>query len=721
MDIRDIAFDRRFGLPVVKDGCGVFGMLRKSSARRIPSRVAVNGISCIKYRGSNLGAGYAAFVTESNGSSASGPLPYRVQAFVTGDGVAEEIRAVLEERVGSVDAVSLRPIRDPRGDLMVWEGSVTAKFPNPDALLEQTVDSMNGRLFDTDFRGRIFSYGNYLSVYKEVGYPLEVAKMWGLDGRAASDADMWIAHTRQPTNSPGTLPIWSHPFASMNTAIVHNGDISSYGSNMELLSSWGMRSNVGTDSEVIARLLDHLLRVEGLSPQDAAVVLTNPFERNLSPEVKELLYRYRGARLDGPFAVVAGYADSKDTYLIGLTDRSKFRPLLAAEDEEYFYLASEENQIRNQSPEARIWTPEPGAFFIASIKNGLIEPGTDRDRDVQTLALTWPRSIEADRNLRKVDARNMEFKEINREVSEAYSRGETGLVVENCRGQRYLGIGISTRKSGILTPFKVELSGFPGNCLANLNDGASFEVFGNVADDLADTMHAGSVVVHGNARDVAAQALQGGHIYVRGAVGNRAAIQMREYENERPFLIVGETADDYLGEYMAGGVVMILNLSDSPKPARNYIGTGMVGGRIYIRGNVGEDQIGLLPQREDVLRYLHSQTIDGTISKEVYQKISSADYPSIQLISNYLPKEMVMRVLTLFFATKYTKPVVVERRRLEEEDIRLVGGQLKDFCKAFALSDDLLAKVLNSTFTVLKVKEEKVEANVPAQETPVEE
>ena len=60
--------------------------------------------------------------------------------------------------------------------------------------------------------------------------------------------------------------------------------------------------------------------------------------------------------------------------------------------------------------------------------------------------------------------------------------------------------------------------------------------------------HAGSVVVHGNCRDVAGQAIQGGIIFVRGTVGNRAAIQMREYAKERPFLIVGETADDYLGE-----------------------------------------------------------------------------------------------------------------------------------------------------------------------------
>src|SRR4029077_15979691 len=134
----------------------------------------------------------------------------------------------------------------------------------------------NHSLFKESFEGRIFSYGKYVTVYKEVGYPAEVAKMGGLDGDDGG-ADMWLAPTRQPTNSPGSLPIWSHPFASMNTAIVHNGDISSYGSNMELLNSWGIKSHVGTDSEVIARLLDHLMRIDGLNVREAATVLTNPF------------------------------------------------------------------------------------------------------------------------------------------------------------------------------------------------------------------------------------------------------------------------------------------------------------------------------------------------------------------------------------------------------------------------------------------------------------
>lgn len=716
MDVDNIAFDRRFGQPVMKDGCGVFGMLRKVDAPLISSMVAINGISCIKYRGSDLGAGYAAFRT----SGEPGSAPYRIQAFVTGEKVAQQMTSALEERVGTVEDQTLRVIDPRRKELSVWEATLRARGRDSDSTVENAVDSINASLFTNSFEGRIFSYGRYLTVYKEVGYPAEVAKMWGLVGDQTG-ADMWIAHTRQPTNSPGSLPIWSHPFASMNTAIVHNGDISSYGSNLELLNSWGIKSHVGTDSEVIATLLDHLIRIEGLSVREAATVLTNPFERNIAPEMRKLLYRYRGARLDGPFAVVAGYADGKDTYLIALTDRSKFRPLLFGEDENYFYVASEENQIRNLSKHAKIWTPEPGAFFIASLREGLLETGTGRSRDTQDAALESGPKLPEFPAFIKVDATGKEFRELNEVISRAYSGRAAGVVIENCTGQRYLGIGVSTRSDGRADPFRIVVTGFPGNCLANLNDGASFEVYGNAADDLADTMHAGSVVVHGNCRDVAGQAIQGGIIFVRGTVGNRAAIQMREYAKERPFLIVGETADDYLGEYMAGGIVMVLNLSDSEMPARNYIGTGMVGGRIYIRGKVKEEQVGLLPQREDVLRYLHAQTLDGTLSKEAYDVISRAEYPSLQLLSKMIPDTLMVRILTIFFTTKYTKPVMVESRKLDQEDLAVLGERLRQFFKVFSLPDETLESVLASEFTVIKTRDEKMELHVPPQEAPVEE
>ncbi|MHB8567513.1 MAG: GltB/FmdC/FwdC-like GXGXG domain-containing protein [Nitrososphaerales archaeon] len=714
----DYEYDSRYGQPVIKDGCGIFAVLRKKNAPKISNLAAVNGISCIKYRGSDLGAGYASF----DASLSKGP--YRLKAFVKNRDAARNLERNLQSRLGShfESRVSMPGDSGSRKRFGIWEASIDSQNLD-DETLEIAVDRTNLLLLgDRTITGRIFSYGKCLNVYKEVGYPLEVAELCGLD-RDLQRADLWIAHTRQPTNSPGAFPIWSHPFASGECAIVHNGDISSFGANIEQLSSWGVRSHVGTDSEVIARLLDHLVRVEGLSFVQAATVLTNPFERNVSSEVMELLRKYRGARLDGPFAVVAGYSIEGDTYLIALTDRSKFRPILIAEDENNYYVASEENQIRNLSKKAKIWTPDPGSFFIASVNNGVISKATTRNIATQENILRSvidrrAQSLMADET--SLDATGKSFREINEFIASGLQRGLGQVSITNANGQRYIGIGISLPKSSEV-PFKITIDGFPGNCLANLNSGAVFEVFGNAADDVADTMHEGKVVVHGNVRDVAGQALQGGSIFVRGCVGNRAGIQMREYGTRRPYLLVGETADDYLGEYMAGGVVAVLNISNSERPVGNYVGTGMVGGMIFIRGKTKESQIALLPQREDVLNYLRAALADDMIAMELYYRISLLDYPSEKALSELLPEWLFSRLRFLYFSGKYNKPMSVEYRKLSPSELELLSEKLGEFSRTFGLTASIYQEILDSEYTIIRTKEEKAETPVPPQEVPVEE
>ena len=707
-------YDTTYGQPVYKDGCGIFGVIRKENAPKISNMTPLSGISCIKYRGSDLGAGFALFDPSISGS---GQI-HRVKAFVRNEGIASQLEDQLTASFGSPRDVQLllpKSEGDKRERFGIWQADLRVA---DEPVLERTVDWINsGLLSDGKIDGRIFSYGKYVDVFKEVGYPMEVAKEYSLDSETRH-GDLWIAHTRQPTNSPGRYPIWSHPFASMDCAIAHNGDISSFGANLEQLNSWGLRSHVGTDSEVIARLLDHLVRVQHLSLHEAAILLTNPFDRLFSPEVRKLLIRYRGARLDGPFAVVAGFSDGKDSYLLALTDRSKFRPMLIGEDEGRFYVASEENQIRSLSPDARVWTPEPGSFFLASVKKGLLASGTTRKRLQGGGSTGVAQMLEI---VPTMDATGTGFREVNDFLVKALNSGTEAVRVKNVSGQRYIGIGFSPKNSdGTRRKFKVELHGYPGNCLANLNDGVSFEVYGNTGDDLADTMHAGSVMVHGSARDVAAQALQGGQIFVKGSVGNRAGIQMREYKQAKPFFIVGETADDYLGEYMAGGILAVLNLGDSEKPVGRFAATGLVGGTLYIRGNVDATQLGLPPSSEDLLSYLHASVVDGALSQAAYDEISKLGYPSEVHLARLLPPSVFSRVRFLFFTSKYTKPLVAEYRTLNERDLEL-RGKLEEFFKVFGLPASRLEAILSSKFTVLRAGEQRVATPIPPQEVPVEE
>ncbi len=704
-------YDTKYGQPIVKDGCGVFGVIRKPNAPKVSNMTAVSAISCIKYRGSDLGAGYASFeATRKN--------QYKIMAFVKDEKIAARVLDQLSTLLGKPVTSNIITPKNSKSRF----GVLTAQFrySGHELELERKVDSINFTLLrDRTIDGRIFSYGRFLSVYKEVGYPQDVAEIYGID-HEVEKADMWIAHTRQPTNSPGSSPIWSHPFASLDCAIVHNGDISSFGANMEFLNSYGYKSHVGTDSEVISKLLFHLIRIEGLSVKDAATILTNPFEGNTTSSAFELLSRFRGAKLDGPFVVVAGYCDDNDSYLIALTDRSKFRPLILGEDENCYYVASEENQIRNISKNATIWTPDPGSYFIASLKKGLIESGTTRKASTHSDA--FPQKMFANSGrVPEIDATGMDFSSLNEEIHEAFESGAKGIRISNLNGQRYLGIGLSTKRDGNYIPFKIELSGAPGNCLANLNNGGVFEVYGNAADDMADTMHSGKIIVHGSARDVVGQALQGGDIFVRGSVGNRAAIQMREYQNLKPYLIIGETADDYLGEYMAGGVVCILNLSDEKRPVGNFVGTGMVGGAIYVRGKIEESQLGLAPKKADVLGYLKATWLDGEISKDSYEQILSFTFPSEHKLQGLIPDPLLKRIRTIFFRNKYTKPCKMEYRKLNPVDRTVLSEKLEAFFQAFNIPEQQRNLLLSSEYSIIRTVEEEKESPIPPQEVPVEE
>ena len=69
---------------------------------------------------------------------------------------------------------------------------------------------------------------------------------------------------------------------------------------------------------------------------------------------------------------------------------------------------------------------------------------------------------------------------------------------------------------------------------------------------------------------------------------------MKEYQDKKPVLVIGGIAQDFLGEYMAGGVLILLglNLGEGERYKAKFIGTGMHGGIIYLRGSVEDYQLG---------------------------------------------------------------------------------------------------------------------------------
>ena len=125
-------------------------------------------------------------------------------------------------------------------------------------------------------------------------------------------------------------------------------------------------------------------------------------------------------------------------------------------------------------------------------------------------------------------------------------------------------------------------------------DGPRITVCGNAQDGCGNTMNDGEIIVHGHAGDTVGLSARGGKIYVREDVGYRAGIHMKEYQDKKLVLVIGGTAQDFLGEYMAGGVLILLglNLGEGGYHKTRFVGTGMHGGVIYLRGNIEEHQLG---------------------------------------------------------------------------------------------------------------------------------
>ncbi len=187
-----------------------------------------------------------------------------------------------------------------------------------------------------------------------------------------------------------------------------------------------------------------------------------------------------------------------------------------------------------------------------------------------------------------IDSENVYYKQLNEAVRGAYADGAKRIVIKNVNGQRYIGTGIKGAE------LRIEVNGTPGNDMAMFMDGPTVEVLGNAQDGVGNTMNAGTVIVHGDAGDVLGYGMRGGRIFIKGDVGYRVGIHMKAYENNVPIMVCGGKARDFFGEYMAGGLLVLLGMHSRIEGplVGGYLGTGMHGGTIYLRGEVEPWQCG---------------------------------------------------------------------------------------------------------------------------------
>ncbi len=186
-----------------------------------------------------------------------------------------------------------------------------------------------------------------------------------------------------------------------------------------------------------------------------------------------------------------------------------------------------------------------------------------------------------------IDARGIRYRELNAMIRDCVSGGSRQIELRNVCGQRYIGTSLNK-------PVEINITGIPGNDLGAFMDGPRITVRGNAQDGCGNTMNEGEIIIHGHAGDIVGLSARGGKIFVRDDVGYRAGIHMKQYQDKRPVLVVGGTAQDFPGEYMAGGILILLglNLGEAESHRANFVGTGMHGGVIYLRGHIDDFRLG---------------------------------------------------------------------------------------------------------------------------------
>ena len=353
----------------IPSGCAIAAVISKEG-NRMSGEMITNAMKPMHDRSNGLGGGFAGY----------GIYPeykdfYALHFFFNERATRKNCEVFLKERFEIVksEVIPTRKIPAITDEPIIWRyfvaplKSVLASLQlDEKEFVARTVMKIN-----TEMHGAyVFSSGKNMGTFKAVGFPEDVGVFYKLD---EYEGYSWTAHGRYPTNTPGW---WggAHPFTLLDYSIVHNGEISSYDANRRFIEMYGYKCNLQTDTEVITYIMDHLLRKQGLSLEEAASVIAAPFwstiESKPEEERKKLTYLrtvFSSLLVTGPFSIVLGF----DGGLMALNDRLKLRSMVVGEKDDKVFIASEEAAIRVMEPSAEnIYAPAGGEPVIIKVKEG---------------------------------------------------------------------------------------------------------------------------------------------------------------------------------------------------------------------------------------------------------------------------------------------------------------------------------------------------------------
>ncbi|MCL2194908.1 MAG: hypothetical protein FWB76_03050 [Oscillospiraceae bacterium] len=359
----------REGQVRIPSGCAISGMIDKSG-RRFCGEDIIKSIAVMHDRSNGLGGGFAAY----------GIYPqykdyYALHVFFDSTAVRRDCEAFFERHfdIINLSKIPTRKMKEITDEPYIWRYFVT---PLPSKLTDSQLDEREfvARCVfrvNTQYDGAyVFSSGKNMGVFKAVGFPEDVGRFYRLE-----EYEGWCftAHGRYPTNTPGW---WggAHPFALLDYAVVHNGEISSYDANRRAIEMYGYKCTLQTDTEVITYIVDYLHRKKGLTLPEISSVIAAPFWQTIQrmPQAERETLEYLRVMfapqlITGPFSILVGHEGG----LMALNDRLKLRSMVVGEQGNMTYIASEEAAIRVIAPQLEsVWAPKGGEPVIVEVEHG---------------------------------------------------------------------------------------------------------------------------------------------------------------------------------------------------------------------------------------------------------------------------------------------------------------------------------------------------------------
>lgn len=363
--------------------CGLFGMMSLERNTFSGSDI-IKAIANMRVRGNGLGGGFAAYGIYPDYADL-----YALHIMFQNRSAKEQTESFLEDsfKIAIKEEIPHRFALGVSDPPLVWRYFVeTPKGVSDEYADDYVVEKVmiiNTKIDDSF----VFSSGKDMGVFKGVGHPEDIGNYFCLEDYSGY---IWVSHSRFPTN---TQAWWggAHPFSILDWTVVHNGEISSYGTNRNFLEMRGYYCTMHTDTEVMAYAVDLLIRRHRLPVDIAAKIMAAPLwteiDQMQDEEEKQMMILlrqvYSGLLINGPFTVIIAHQGE----MIGLGDRIRLRPLVAGIKDDMLYLSSEEAPMKLIRPDLEYtWIPKGGEPIIGKLdtkeviyQNKPVQIGVNKD------------------------------------------------------------------------------------------------------------------------------------------------------------------------------------------------------------------------------------------------------------------------------------------------------------------------------------------------------